>query len=242
MRPAARPIALLAALVSIVGGLAWYLLTGASTTTTPTGSRIGRLPRGVRPGDLNLVLITLDTTRADRLGAYGWPESVTPVLDRIAREGVVFDRAVAPAPLTLPAHASLFTGHYPPRHGVRDNGGFFLDERETTLADRMKAGGAKTGGFVGSYVLDRTWGIAQGFETYYDNFDLSKFDTPSLADVERPANEVADRALAWLETVKASRFFGWVHFYDAHSPYAPPEPYRTRFADRPYVGEIAFVD
>jgi len=155
---------------------------------------------------------------------------------------VVFERALAPAPLTLPAHASLFTGNYPPRHGVRDNGGFFLGEQETTLAERLRTRGVKTGGFVGSYVLDRTWGIAQGFDTYVDNFDLSKFETPSLADVERPANAVADRALAWLDTVKSSRFFGWVHFYDAHSPYAPPEPYRTRFADRLYVGEIAFVD
>src|SRR5262245_12285141 len=231
-----------AALVAVTGGVGWYLAAGARMTTTPTGSRVGRLPRGVQPGDLNLLLITLDTTRADRLGAYGWPASATPALDRIGRDGVLFDRAVAPAPLTLPAHASLFTGDYPPHHGVRDNGGFFLDERETTLAERLKARGLKTGGFVGSYVLDRTWGIGQGFDTYFDNFDLSKFDTPSLGEVERPANEVADRALGWLETVRSSRFFGWVHFYDPHSPYTPPEPYRTRFADRPYLGEIAFVD
>jgi len=233
--------ATLAALLSVVAGPVWSACSG-SVTTTPTGSAVGRLPRGVRLANLNLLVITLDTTRADHLGAYGWPESATPALDRIAREGVLFEQAVSPAPLTLPAHSSLFTGKYPPHHGVRDNGGFFLDERETTLAERLKARGLKTGGFVGAYVLDRTWGIAQGFDTYFDNFDLSKFDAPSLAEVERPANEVADRALAWLETVKSSRFFGWVHFYDAHSPYAPPEPYRTRFADRPYLGEIAFVD
>ena len=99
-----------------------------------------------------------------------------------------------------------------------------------------------TGGFVGAYVLDRKWGIAQGFDHYFDNFDLSRFDTPSIGEVERPGNDVADRALEWLEAVKGSRFFGWLHFYDAHSPYAPPEPYRSRFADRPYLGEIAFVD
>jgi arylsulfatase A-like enzyme/Tfp pilus assembly protein PilF len=229
-------------LLAALAGTAWLRLRGTTARTTPTGSPVGRLPRGVAPSDLNLLIITLDTTRADRLGAYGWPQSVTPALDRIAAEGVLFEHAAAPAPLTLPAHASLFTSMYPPVHGVRDNGGFFLDDRATTLAERLKDRGLKTGGFVGAYVLDRRWGIAQGFDTYVDNFDLSKFDTPSLGEVERPANEVADHALDWLETVKSSRFFGWVHFYDPHSPYAPPEPYRTRFADRPYLGEIAFVD
>ena len=233
--------AALAALLFVAAGILWPACS-AGVTTTPTGTAVGHLPRGVQPADLNLLVITLDTTRADRLGAYGWPQSATPALDRIAAEGVLFEQAVSPAPLTLPAHSSLFTGKYPPHHGVRDNGGFFLDERETTLAERLKARGVKTGGFVGAYVLDRTWGIGQGFDTYFDNFDLSKFDAPSLSEVERPANEVADRALAWLETAKSSRFFGWIHFYDAHSPYEPPEPYRTRFADRPYLGEIAFVD
>ena len=117
---------------------------------------------------------------------------------------MLFEHAVAPAPLTLPAHSSLFTGKYPPQHGVRDNGGFFLDERETTLAERLKARGLKTGGFVGAYVLDRTWGIAQGFDTYFDNFDLSKFDSAvACRRSSVPRNEVADRALAWLETVKS---------------------------------------
>ena len=213
-----------------------------ATETPPGGNAAGALPRGITPSDLNLLIITLDTTRADRLGAYGWPQSVTPTFDRLAQEGVLFEHAVSPAPLTLPAHASLFTSKYPPAHAVRDNGGFFLDERETTLAERVKARGMKTGGFVGAYVLDRRWGISQGFDTYYDNFDPTKFVTPSLGDVERPANEVTDHALAWLDTVKASRFFAWVHFYDAHSPYAPPEPWRTQFAARPYLGEIAFVD
>ena len=238
--PLLRPA--LAVLVVVIAAAVWVTLRTPRELKTPSGASIGILPRGITPSDLNLLVITLDTTRADRLGAYGWPQSATPELDRIAAEGVLFEHASAPAPLTLPAHASLFTSKYPPAHGVRDNGGFFLDERETTLAERLKGAGLKTGGFVGAYVLDRRWGIAQGFDTYFDNFDPSKFDTPSLADVERPANEVADHALGWLQTVKASRFFGWVHFYDAHSPYAPPEPYRTRFADRPYLGEIAFVD
>ena len=195
-----------------------------------------------RTRDLNLLLITLDTTRADSLGAYGARDSETPNFDRIAARGVIFDQAITAAPLTLPAHASLFTAKYPPQHGVRDNGGFVLDARQTTLAERLAAAGFRTGGFVGAYVLDRRWGIAQGFDAYVDDFDLDKARGQGAASVERPANEVADRALAWLDTAASSRFFAWVHFYDAHSPYDPPEPYRTRFASRLYAGEVAFVD
>src|SRR5438876_458573 len=144
--------------------------------------------------------------------------------------------------LTVPAHSSIFTGKFPPAHGVRDNGGFFLDERETTLAERLQSRGFKTGGFVGAYVLDHKWGISQGFQTYFDDFDLSKYQSLSLGSVDRPGNEVADKALAWLARVSSSRFFAWVHFYDAHSPYTPPEPFKSRYARRPYLGEIAFVD
>src|SRR5829696_6708732 len=226
--------------MAALGG--WWWLQSSGPRTTPGGTGVGRLPRGVQPSDLNVVVITLDTTRADRIGAYGWTPSPTPNLDRLASEGTLFEHATAPAPLTLPVHSSLFTAKYPPQHGVRDNGGFVLDERETTMAERLKAAGFRTGGFVGAYVLDRKWGIAQGFDRYFDDFDLSKFDTPSLGEVERPANEVADRALEWMASVKSSRFFAWLHFYDAHSPYAPPGEYRARFPDQPYIGEIAFVD
>ncbi len=210
--------------------------------TGPSGVRLGRLPSGVGQGDLNFLLVTLDTTRADRLGAYGFKAIETPHLDRLAREGVLFEHAVAPAPLTLPAHSSLFTSKLPPAHGVRDNGGFFLDERETTMAERLKSRGFRTGGFVGAYVLDHKWGVAQGFEKYFDNFDLSKYRSVSLSSVERRGDEVATQAIQWLDTVGSSRFFAWVHFYDAHSPYDPPEPYKSRYSDRPYAGEIAFVD
>src|SRR6188474_667917 len=154
-----------AAIAGIVMVVAW-LVFRMWPVTAPTGVRLGRLPGGVRPADLNVLLITLDTTRADRLGAYGFKAIETPALDRISREGVLFEHAVAPAPLTLPAHSSLFTSKLPPAHGVRDNGGFFLDERETTMAERLKSRGFRTGGFVGAYVLDHKWGIAQGFEKY----------------------------------------------------------------------------
>src|SRR5262249_31308319 len=181
-------------------------------------------------------------TRADRLGAYGSSAKATPAFDRIAAEGVLFQRAVTAVPMTLPSHATIFTGRYPPAHGVRDNGGFVLGAGETTLAGRLEADGVTNGAFVGAYVLDRRWGIAQGFDTYVDEFDVERARGSALADLERPANEVADRALAWLEQAAASRFFAWVHFYDAHSPYDPPEPFRSRFADDAYEGEIAFAD
>ena len=206
------------------------------------GEPLGRLPAGIRSSDLNLLLVTLDTTRADRIHVYGFDDVETPNLDRLAREGVLFEQAVSPAPLTLPAHSSIFTGTFPPAHGVRDNGGFFLDDRQTTLAERLQSRGFATGGFVGAYVLDHKWGIAQGFQTYFDDFDLSKYQSLSLGGVDRPGNEVADHALTWLDVVGSTRFFGWVHFYDAHSPYDPPEPFKSRYAGHPYVGEIAFVD
>jgi len=228
------------ALTVSAGAIFVGAMLSACVGRSSTDPRLGALPRGVVSGDLNLLLITLDTTRADRLGAYG--ARATPAFDRIARDGVLFRHAITAVPLTLPSHASMFTARYPPAHGVRDNGGFFLDARETTLAERLKAGGFSTGGFVGAYVLDRRWGIAQGFDTYFDEFDTSRATGGVPAAAERPGNEVADRALAWLDTVAGSRFFGWVHFYDAHSPYDPPEPYRSRFAADAYDGEIAFVD
>lgn len=222
-------------------GALWYA-RAPRRIVAPTGQDLGRLPSGVRVSDLNLLLITLDTTRADRLHAYGFQPVETPNLDRLAAEGVLFEHAVSPAPLTLPAHSTMFTGKSPPAHGVRDNGGFYLDDKEVTLAERLKAHAFQTGGFVGAYVLDSQWGVAQGFDTYVDDFDLSKKESLSLGSIDRPANEVADHALEWLDTVRESRFFGWVHFYDAHSPYEPPEPFATRYANRPYVGEISFVD
>jgi arylsulfatase A-like enzyme/Flp pilus assembly protein TadD len=230
------------ALLLTFSGLAAWRYFHSAVVLSVNGQPLGHLPGGVRPDDLNLLLVTLDTTRADRIHAYGFDAVETPNLDRLAREGVLFEQAVSPAPLTLPAHSSIFTGTFPPAHGVRDNGGFFLDESQTTLAERLQAGGFTTGGFVGAYVLDHKWGIAQGFQTYFDDFDLSKYQSLSLGSVDRPGNEVADHALGWLDAVGSKRFFGWVHFYDAHSPYDPPEPFKSRYAGHPYVGEIAFVD
>jgi arylsulfatase A-like enzyme/Tfp pilus assembly protein PilF len=195
-----------------------------------------------RPAGLNVVVITLDTTRADRLGCYGFTGVETPHIDALAREGVVFERATATVPLTFPSHSSIFTGLIPPHHGVRDNGGFFLDAKQTTMAERFHSAGYATGAFVGAWVLESKWGLAQGFDRYSDKFDLSKFKVLSLGTVQKPGNEVVDDALAWLDTVRSRRFFAWVHLYDPHTPYDPPEPYASRYRAQPYLGEIAFTD
>ncbi len=194
------------------------------------------------PHDLNVVIVTLDTTRADRLGCYGFSRIETPHLDALAREGVVFENATSTAPLTFPSHSSIFTGLIPPHHGARDNGGFFLDDARTTLAERLKAAGYATGAFIGAWVLESRWGLAQGFDEYSDRFDLSKYKVISLGTVQKPGDEVMDGALKWLDSVRQRRFFAWVHLYDPHAPYEPPEPFASRYRGQPYLGEIAYTD
>ena len=231
----------LAVAVVVLVGVAIRLLQGGEVTA-PSGHVLGRLPSGVGPNDLSVLLITLDTTRADRIGAYGFADIETPHLDRLAAEGVLFEQAQAVAPLTLPAHSSIFTGEYPPAHGVRDNGGFYLGDEHVVLAEILRDEGLRTGGFVGAFVLDAKWGIAQGFDHYFDDFELGDTVRMALNEIERPAGEVTDAALAWLDEAPGARFFSWVHYYDPHSPYEPPEPFAERYRNRPYVGEIAYVD
>lgn len=237
VRRAAIAVAALAA--AVVAGVSFW---NRGPARAGSGVELGELPSGVSRDRLNLVVVTLDTTRADRLGAYGNANVETPAFDRLAREGVLFEQAVSVAPLTLPAHASMFTGKFPPEHGIRDNGGFFLGADQETLAEILKARGYRTGGFVSAFVLDGKWGIDQGFDTYFDDFDLSKSKQMSLGSIQRPANEVIDKVLPWIDEVKDSPFFAWVHLYDAHSPYRPPEPFATTYAAHPYNGEIAFAD
>jgi arylsulfatase A-like enzyme/Tfp pilus assembly protein PilF len=194
----------------------------------------------------NVLLVTLDTLRADHLGSYGHAAAQTPRLDALARTGLRFERAATVVPLTLPAHSSLFTGTFPAWHGVRDNGGFYLGEDQTTLAEVLKGRGFRTGGFVGAFVLDRRWGIAQGFDRFFDEFDLESFENASGLDaIQRPGSEVVDQALAWLKADPGTPFFAWVHLYDPHTPYEAPEPFRARFprtAAGAYDAEIAATD
>lgn len=193
----------------------------------------------------NLLLVTLDTVRADRIGSYGYEKAETPWLDRLAREGVRFAEASSPVPLTLPSHSSLLSGLLPPHHGLRNNGAGSLPEETTTLATLLAGDRYRTGAFVGAFVLDRRFGLARGFEVYDDEVERDPAAGAALED-ERPGSEVVDRALAWLgEGIRkdASRpFFLWVHLYDAHAPYEPPSPFRGRHPGRPYDGEIASVD
>jgi len=189
----------------------------------------------------NVLLVTIDTVRADHLGAYGDGSAETPNLDRLAAGGLRFDEAVSAVPLTLPSHATILSGLLPPHHGVRNNGaGSFPASRET-LATHFSSAGYRTGAFVGSYVLDHRFGLARGFDRYDD--DIAR--NPSAGgplEAERPGREVVDRALAWLEENDSRPFFAWVHLYDAHAPYDPPEPFKSRHPGKPYDGEVASVD
>jgi arylsulfatase A-like enzyme/tetratricopeptide (TPR) repeat protein len=199
-------------------------------------------PNAPRFVGANLVVITVDTLRRDHLAPYGAALD-TRAASRLAREGVLFERAVSHVPLTLPSHASIFTGLYPPHHGVRDNAGFVLGQDVTTLSERLVARGYQTAAVVGSYVLAARWGLAQGHETYDDSFDYSEIERRALTDVERPAVQVVDRAMEWLRTERRGDrpFYLWVHLYDPHDPYAPPEEYRRR-APTAYAGEVLYAD
>jgi arylsulfatase A-like enzyme/predicted Zn-dependent protease len=190
------------------------------------------------PRPLDVVLLTLDTTRADRLGCYGGGDA-SPSLDGLARSGVLFRRAYAHVPLTAPSHSSLLTGLLPPRHGVRDNGGYVLKEDVPTLAEPFVEAGYRTAAFVSAFVLERRFGLARGFASYEDDVAAAAGDR--MLDSVR-ADVTVDRALAWLGAADPRPVFAWVHLYDPHLPYEPPEPFATRFKDRPYEGEIAFMD
>ena len=205
---------------------------------------------GVTPGaadGFNVVLFTLDTLRADRVSCYGNSPVETPELDALAANGVRFVHAVTPVPITLPAHATILTGDYPPTHGVRDNGSSRLIAAYDTLAERLKGAGYATAAFIGAVVLNNRYGLAQGFDVYKDEI-VAYRDTVWGEDPypQRPGDEVIDDALAWLQARHAANrddpFFAWIHLFDPHSPYEPPEPYRTQYAGRPYDGEVAFTD
>jgi arylsulfatase A-like enzyme/Tfp pilus assembly protein PilF len=197
----------------------------------------------VAPEDLNIVLITLDTMRSDRLSCYGSDRVDTPNIDAFAREGVTFTNAASTVPFTLPAHTSIMTGTYPPYHGVRENVGVRLGDELPTLAELLGMSGWATAGFVSSFVLDGRWGIGRGFDHYFDDFDLSAFDTPDMGSVQRTGDVTVTEAVRWLDERPAEKpFFLWLHLYDPHEPYTPPEPYNSLYPDRPYDGEVAFTD
>jgi arylsulfatase A-like enzyme/Tfp pilus assembly protein PilF len=192
-----------------------------------------------------VILISIDTLRADHLGCYGYGAARTPNIDALAADGALFENAATAAPLTLPAHSSIFTGRTPLRHGIVDNFGFRLPASETTLAEKLKAEGLATGGFAGAFVLDARFGIAQGFDTYFDRFDAPSESATALGGHERRADQVLRPAIEWIAEKRSQAFFAFVHFFDPHAPYDPPSGFleRTGDGDRArYDAEIAFVD
>jgi choline-sulfatase len=189
------------------------------------------------PAPTNLLLITIDTLRADRLGAYGYRTARTPNLDGLAANGALFEQAIAQAPVTLPSHASILTGTYPPTHGVRDNVAYRVTEESLTLAEVLKEKGYDTAAFVGAYPLHRSFGLAQGFSVYDDQFGSQK-DAPAGFFAERRASAVLDAARSWLREERSRPLFCWVHLFDPHVPYDPPQP----GGGDPYDEEIAYVD
>jgi arylsulfatase A-like enzyme/Flp pilus assembly protein TadD len=195
----------------------------------------------------NLVLVTIDTLRADHVGAYGNKDVETPRLDRIARQGAMARQATAHVPLTRPSHVSLFTGCLPPQTGVRDNISPALLPSTPLLAEVLKSAGFSTGAFVSSVILDTSSGLNRGFDAYSATFAGDASQPPFLSAVQRRGDATTREAVSWLEhwagsSSATSRFFLWLHLYDPHDPYEPPEPYATRYAGHPYDGEVAWSD
>jgi arylsulfatase A-like enzyme/Flp pilus assembly protein TadD len=195
----------------------------------------------IRDKEANILLITLDTTRADRIGAYGYAKATTPNIDALAESGVVFRQAYAPVPITLPSHCSILTGTYPPSHQVRINGSYFLAPQVLTLPEVLKDAGFETAAFVSSFVLDSRFGTDQGFDLYDDRMEggagLRNLES------ERKAAGTFAAFKDWFEARSAKKFFAWVHFFDPHAPYEPPPAYRKgESPEELYDGEISFMD
>jgi arylsulfatase A-like enzyme len=186
----------------------------------------------------HIVLISMDTTRADYLSCYGYQHKTTPNIDAVAAEAVRFEQAIAPIPLTLPSHSTMLTGTIPPYHGIHDNLNYMLADSNLTLAEMLKASGYTTGGIISSYVLEDGFGLGQGFDTYDDEFD----EIDNQLGAERRGGEVSAHAIKWLDENRDEDFFLFLHYYDPHSPYDPPEPYRGLFGSIAAAEAIGLTD
>jgi arylsulfatase A-like enzyme/Tfp pilus assembly protein PilF len=206
------------------------------------GHAAAAAPPPARKGPVNVILVTMDTLRADHVGCYGATQVKTPMLDALAHDGVVFEHAYSQVPLTWPSHAAILTGTYPFQNGVQDFTGQPLAPQFHTIAQGLKAHGYATGAVVSAYVLDRGWGLSRGFDFYDDAFAAETFQKKDLGLVDRKAAESVDRAIGWLKKTPQRPLFLWLHLYDPHSPYDPPEPYRTEYSSHLYDGEIAYAD
>ena len=221
--------------VQSLGWCGWwtFLLVGCSGEP--------ELPPPPPPADPrpDILLVTIDTLRADRVGAYGDPLAKTPALDALAARGVLFREAHAVTPLTLPSHASILTGRYPRNHGLRDNGGFRLADDVPTLAEALSAGGYQTAAFVGAFVLDGAWGLGRGFETYRDPFHPQEVArVGAFGEVELSSAEVVNAAVSWWRRSADGPRFAWVHIYDPHTPWVA----HSGWEGDPYRGEVAYAD
>lgn len=187
----------------------------------------------------NVILISIDTCRADYLSCYGYPKKTTPNIDAVADQAVLFENVISPVPLTLPAHCSMLTGTIPPHHAVHDNYDYWLDGSSITLAEILRDNAFATAAFVSAFVLDSQFALNQGFDTYYDHFEQQ---ADQFQANERRADQTTRLALDWLENQKRENFFLFLHYYDPHTDYDPPEPFASKFADNLYAGEIAYTD
>ena len=210
-------------LVVIIGIAAWFFLGGG-----PSRVKIR-----------NVVLISIDTCRADYLGCYGYRRKITPNIDAVAKEGILFENVVVPIPLTLPSHSSMLTGTTPLYHGIHDNLDYQLGQSNLTLAEILKDNGFVTGAIISCFVLDSQFGLDQGFDTYNDQFEEEHY-AGNIS--ERIGGEASRFAVEWLEEHKNERFFFFLHYFDPHTDYEPPEPFASKFLFNPYAGEIAYTD
>lgn len=222
--------------------LCWLsIFCALSVPALPQTTQRSHSPHKLHP---NVVLITIDTVRADHVGCYGYDRIHTSTLDSLAHDGIVFERAISQVPLTWPSHTAILTGTYPFQNGVQDFTGKPLDPQFRSIAQAFQHNGYATGAVVSAYVLDRVWGLARGFGYYDDAFAPEEFRTKDIGLVERKAGESVSHAIQWLGKARATHrpFFLWLHLYDPHSPYDPPEPFHSEYRDHLYDGEVAYAD
>src|SRR5438477_837436 len=234
--PARRPRPLRVAGIALLAGL----VSATVTFVIGRGARGPSSPAVRRERGLDVLLVTIDTLRADALGCYGNTGVETPWIDRLAGEGARFEQAHAQNVVTLPSHANILSGQYPLRHGVRDNSGFRFPAETATLATMLKAAGYATGAFVSAFPLDSRFGLDRGFDVYDDRLGDPEARTAFLM-LERPGTRTVEAAQRWRAAQKGPTFT-WVHLYEPHFPYAPPEPFASRYARSPYHGEVAYAD
>ena len=217
----------------LAGGIGLFVILGAAWYFVSSRTASNRL---------NVIIVTLDTTRADRVGCYGYPSAQTPVMDELAKTGVLFQFARTPYPLTLPAHASIMTALNPPEHGLQSNGRGRLNQRIPVLAEILARSKYDTGAFIAAYVLNSKFGLNRGFEIYEGDMNVSAHQH-RIEERQRDGKVVMDSALGWLQQRKSQPFFCWIHLYDPHAPYMPrPEHFGETFTNRPYDAGIAYAD